>query len=602
VATVHCLGSARMTPIFHYQGPPDCRAAAMLYGGWNGCENGCLGGGTCASVCPFHAIRPGADRLPRIDPSRCRGCGRCADACPRGVIRMETQTDRLLHLDRTADCLAPCQQKCPAQINVPVFVGHLIRKEREKALLTIKMRNPFPLIVGRTCPHPCENICRRNIADEGVAIGHLQRYLGEWERQSGRRIPIACLPDTGRRVAVVGSGPAGLSCAYFLRRLGHRPTLFEARCEPGGMLRYGIPAYRLPRDIVDWEIRGILEMGVEIRTQAALGRDFTLTELRQDGFQAIFLGMGAWTIPPLDIPGETADGVWKSLDFLAAVGADDLRNLKQKQVVVIGESNTAMDCARSSIRLGAGAVSVICPRDRQEVSARKRDVTRAEEEGVGIRFMTRPLRILADPSGRVEGVVCRRFAPDPDNSKKQVPYFPIPGSDTRIDADVVIIACERKPDLGCLLEGDDAAIGLKSTPASTLAAEGITLLAAAPDIFAAGDMHTGRATVVSAVAGGRMAARSIHYLITTGKIPVPRNLHRRVNPRSILKGIMTVPGPPRVTLKELPVAVRTRSFTEEVVATLTDRQAHREAQRCLQCGTCCYAPSSALPPAGRPAG
>ncbi|WP_319408086.1 FAD-dependent oxidoreductase [uncultured Desulfosarcina sp.] len=602
VATVHCFGPARMAPLFLYQGPADCRAAAMLYGGWNGCESGCLGGGTCASVCPFHAIRPGADRLPRIDPDRCRGCGRCADACPRGVIRMETLSDRLLHLDRTSDCLAPCRQKCPAQINVPVFVGHLIRGEREKALLTIKMRNPFPLVVGRTCPHPCENICRRNIADEGVAIGHLQRYLGEWERQSGRRIPMACLPDTGRRVAVVGSGPAGLSCAYFLRRLGHRPTVFEARCDPGGMLRYGIPAYRLPRHIVDWEIRGILELGVEIRTQAALGRDFTLTALRHEGYEAIFLGLGAWTIPPLCVSGEAAEGVWQSLDFLAAVGVGDLRNLKHKQVVVIGESNTAMDCARCSIRLGAGAVSVICPRDRQEVSARKRDVTRAEAEGVCIRFMTRPVRILAEPSGRVEGVICQHVMPDPDASPKQDCYFPIPGSDTRIDADLVIVACERKPDLECLLEGEDAAIGFKTTPATTLAADDITLMAAAPDIFAAGDMHTGRATVVGAVAGGRRAARSIHHLITNGEIPVPGNLHRRVNPRSILKGITTAPGPPRVALKELPVAVRTRSFTEEVVATLTDRQAHREAQRCLQCGTCCYAYPNDFPPAGFPSG
>ncbi len=602
VATVQCFGPERMTPLFHYQGPADCRAAAMLFGGWNGCESGCLGGGTCVAVCPFHAVRLDTHCLPRIDPDRCRGCGRCADACPRGVIRLETLTDRMLHLDRTSDCLAPCRQKCPAQINVPVFVGHLIRRERENALLTIKMRNPFPLTVGRTCPHPCENICRRNIADEGVAIGHLQRYLGEWERRSGRRIPIACLPDTGRRVAVIGSGPAGLSCAYFLRRLGHQPTVFEARSGLGGMLRYGIPAYRLPRDIVDWEIRGILELGMEVRTQASLGRDFTLTGLRHEGFEAIFLGLGAWTIPPLCVPGETAEGVWQSLDFLAAVGVDDLRGLQHKQVVVIGESNTAMDCARSSIRLGAGAVSVICPRDRQEVSARKRDVTRAEEEGVCIRFMTRPVRILENTSGRVEGVVCRNFKSDPDASQKRVRYLPIPGSDTRINADLVIIAYDRKPDLGCLLEGEDAAITFKITPAPTLEADGITLLAAAPNIFAAGDMHTGRATVVSAVAGGRMAARSIHYLITTGKVPVPRNLHRRVNPRSILKGIMLAPGPPRVTLKELPVAVRCRSFTEEVVATLSDRQAHLEAQRCLQCGTCCYAHPNTLSPTGSQAG
>ncbi len=587
-ATVHCFGPARMEPRFSYNGPADCRAVAMLYGGWYSCEKGCLGGGTCVAVCPFQAVRLGVDRQPRIDPDRCCRCGRCADACPRGVIRMETLTDRLLHLDRTADCLAPCRQKCPAQINVPLFVGHLIRGEKGRALLEIKMRNPFPLTVGRTCPHPCENICRRNIADQGVAIGHLQRYLGEWERRSGKRLPVACLPDTGRRVAVVGGGPAGLSCAYFLRRLGHRATLFEARPELGGMLRYGIPAYRLPREIVDWEISGILELGMTVRTQAALGRDFTLTGLRHEGFEAIFLGLGAWTIPPLCVPGETAEGVWHSLDFLAAVGAD-IRDLNHKQVVVIGESNTAMDCARSSIRLGADAVSVICPRDRQEVSARKRDVTRAEVEGVVIRFMTLPVRIVTGGDNRVRQLAFQRLEPDWDASKKTGLPVALAGSETRIDADLVIIAYERQPDLGCLLEGEDAAMGFKTTPAATLAVESVTQLAAAPNVFAAGDMHTGRASVVSAVAGGRMAARSIHHLITTGNIPLPDDLHRRVNPGSILKGISLAPGPARVALKEVPVALRCRSFTEEVVATITDPQARTEAQRCLRCGTYCYA-------------
>ncbi|HSO20160.1 MAG TPA: NAD(P)-binding protein, partial [Desulfosarcina sp.] len=262
-ATVHCQGGLRMPPRFAYDGAPDCRAAAMLFGGFSECTIGCLGGGTCAAVCPFQAIRMDRDRLPRIDANRCRGCGRCVAACPRDVIRLETLADQLLHLDRTSDCLAPCRQKCPLQIDVPGFVNDLLQGDRQKALLTIKLRNPFPAIVGRTCPHPCENICRRNIADEGVAIGHLQRYLGDWERRSGRRVSVACLPDTGRRVAVVGGGPSGLACAYFLRRLGHRPTIFEARSALGGMLRCGIPAYRLPEDVVAWEIAGVLDLGIE---------------------------------------------------------------------------------------------------------------------------------------------------------------------------------------------------------------------------------------------------------------------------------------------------------------------------------------------------
>ncbi len=586
-ATVACSGSHRMAPVFEYNGAADCRAMAVLYGGWNPCENGCLGGGTCAAVCRFNAIRLDAERRPQVDPSRCRGCGRCVDVCPRGLIRLETLAERLLRLDRTSDCLAPCRQKCPAQIDVPRYLNQLIRGDKAGALQTLKLRNPFPSIVGRTCPHPCENICRRNIADEGVAIGHLQRYLGDWERQSRRRIPLACLPDTGHRVAVVGAGPAGLSCSYFLRRLGHRPTLFELKPQLGGMLRYGIPAYRLPRDVVDWEIDGILALGIEVRTKSMLGRDFTLTELRQSGFKAIFLGLGAWTVPQLCVPGEAVEGVWQSLEFLSAVGGG-LSDLKAKRVVVIGESNTTMDCARSSIRLGAAAATVICPREREAMTARKRDIVRAEAEGVRICVLTMPLRIVADPAGQVRQVVCQGLIPDPQKKGKMVRYLPLPDSETLIDADLVITAYERMPDLACLQNGDDAALGFTATPAGTLAAAGVTLLAAPPDIFAAGDMHTGRATVVGAVAGGRMAARSIHHLITSGKIPVPADLHRRVNPRSILKNLALPPGPPKVTLKELPVEVRRRSFAEEVVATITPRQARLEAQRCLQCGTLCY--------------
>lgn len=589
VATPHCFGPHRIEPLFEYNGASDCRAAAMLFGGFNPCDNGCLGGGTCAAVCPFAAIELDADRRPCIDSSRCRGCGRCVEVCPRTVIRLETLSDQLLYLERTTDCLAPCSQKCPAQVDVPRFIGHLTRGEMERALLTIKMRNPLPLTVGRTCPHPCENICRRNIADEGVAIGHLERYLGQWEFEAAKRVHLTTLPDTGRQVAVVGGGPAGLSCAYFLRRLGHQPTIFDAKPHLGGMLRYGIPEYRLPREVVDWEIKGILELGMVVRTQTMLGRDFTLSELQQTGFEAIFLGLGAWNIPHLCVPGEAVEGVWPSLDFLSQVGRR-LGDLRRKRVVVIGESNTAMDCARCSIRLGAETVTVIAPRDRQGMSARKRDVTRAEEEGVDIRFMTRPRRIVPNSTGRVQYVLCQSIETDSEkNVQKRCPPFPESSPATRLDADLVVVAYERKPDLACLTEqGADSAIGFKFTPSATLAVDSLTLLAARPNIFAAGDMHTGRASVIAAVAGGRVAARSIHHLITTGVIRVPGNLHCKVNPKSILKGITLAPGPPRVRLKELPVEIRRLSFTEEVVATITKHEARAETQRCLQCGSYCY--------------
>ncbi len=582
-----CYGVNRLDSRFHYLGLQDCRAAALLYGGPGCCENECLGLGTCESVCPFGAIRLRADRLPEISASKCRGCGRCVEACPNGVISLCGMTEGLFHLNRTSECLAPCRQKCPAQVNVPAFIRQLLKKNLTAALLTTKERNPFPLTVGRVCPHPCENICRRNLADQGVAINHLLRYLGEWERSSGKHLPIPCAPNTGHKIAIIGGGPAGLSCAYFLRRAGHRPVIFEAKPQLGGMLRYGIPEYRLPINIVDWEIEGILRLGVEVRTQVELGHDISLKALEQKGFEAFFLGLGAWTIPPLCIPGEAARGVYGSLDFLSNVSMTT-KTLAKKSIVVIGDSNTAMDCARSSIRLSAESVTVFCSCNRKEMSARKRDVDRALEEGVHICIMTLPVQIISDMNGDVTGFEYCRLEEDAEGPSEHKRKKTIKGSHTLLNADLIITAYERKPDLTGILEGKDANLSFQITSKETLDAERFSQLAAAPNIFAAGDLHTGRSTVIGAVAGGRLSARSIHYLLTAGSIPQPDNLAKKVNPKSILKNICVSKTIDKITIPELPVAIRRNSFAEEVVSTIGDKQALKESSRCLQCGTYCY--------------
>lgn len=584
IAVAGCLNGDRLEKKYHYSGIRNCRAEHLLYGGSNGCENGCIGNTSCVRACSFSAIRIGPDRVPEINESKCRGCGKCVAVCPRGVLSLMGLSEKLLYMNRENDCLAPCRQKCPSQVDVPRVIRHIRRKEYDLALLKIKERNPLVLSTGRVCGHPCENICRRNICDQGVAICHLQRFIGEWEISSGIRTPVPCATDTGYRIAVIGGGPAGLSCAYFLRRLGHHPVIFEKKPELGGMLRYGITEYRLPKKVVEWDINGIIELGVTVKTNMTLGKEFSIRDLRSDGYEAVFLGLGAWIIPSLCVDGEYLDGVMSSLEFLSGVGSR-IKDLSGAHASVIGESNTAMDCARSCIRLGARSVTVLSPVDQKEMSARKNDVTRAIEEGVDIRFLTTPIRILPDTRGCVSQLeYCHVEAA---GDKKGDIGKRVPGSEKKIDATLIISAYERKPDLEYLLHDPKNGTRFKASRKSTLDTDEDTLLASPPNIFAAGDMITGRASVISAVAGGRKAARSIHFLLTRGFMPSSENDQKKINPRSILRDIEISNHIPKVVVDELPVSLRKKSFIEEIQGTISESQALTEARRCLYCGTLC---------------
>jgi formate dehydrogenase (NADP+) beta subunit len=582
---IGCTGGDRAETGYYYQGLNDCRAEALLYGGSIVCRKGCLGHGTCISICPFGAISMGPHQYPVVNLDKCRGCGKCVKICPRSVILIAGQTDRLLKLNLKEDCLAPCEQKCPAQVDIPLFISQMLNKDYESALLTIKERNPLVLTVSRTCPHVCENICRRNVADDGVAIGRLERFLGEWEMNSSKHVPILCGPDTGHAVAVVGGGPAGLSCAYFLRRIGHRPVIFEKRSNLGGMLRYGIPEYRLPRQVVEWDIQGILNLGVEVETNVELGRDFTLNDLKTKGFGAVFLGLGAWSTPLLCIEGENVDGVVSSLDFLANAGVN-ITTLEGKNVAVVGESNTAMDCARICIRLKARSVVVICPKEQKKMSARKSDVNRAMEEGVEILFLSLPFRVKSDRYGTVTHLEYSKLMPI--EGKKSEIYNKVPGSGDMVEAQLIIAAYERKPDLYNLLHEERPDYKFKVSEKWTLNADKDTLLAGKPNVFTAGDMYTGRATVINAVADGRRAARSIHFMLSRGMIPIPDNLQRKINTKSILKNVQISEHIPRVVVSEVPVEIRKCSLTQDIVGTITKEQVANEAKRCLCCGTTCY--------------
>jgi len=584
VATNICSGGSRANLLFDYKGVEDCRAEALLYGGEKSCGIGCIGLGTCVKVCGFNAIRLSDAGLPVVDWNACRSCGKCAEVCPTGAIRISSVASVLLHLNQTNDCLAPCMQKCPAQINVRRYVQQLKQGDMRGALLTIKEHNPLPLAVGRVCPAPCENICRRKIVDEGVAIHTLHRYVADWEMHSGTRVNLHSNPPSGHKVAIIGGGPAGLSCAYFLRRVGHEPVIFEKREYLGGMMRGVIPEYRLPAKVVDWEVQTILNLGVETRTGVAFGQDVTLADLEKEGFEAVFIATGAWKVPPLGIDNDDADGVLDSVSFLHGVG-QEYTDLRGKTVVVVGGSNTAMDVVRSAARLGAEVIALV-PSIQRKMTANKEEVLRAVEIGGDLRYLTAPLAIEVE-NGVVSGVTyCDLAYDDPDKPKGDPK--PVSGTKAFVQADMVIAATDRLVDDGPLCDAEGKPMFKKDKKTGGISANQTTLQTDIPNVFVGGEVHTGRSILIQAVADGRRAARAIHFHVTEGTVPEPDNQQVQVIPESILKDMRVTYSIPRMQEPLISMDERRHTFKEEVAASITYETARKEASRCLRCGLTCY--------------
>ncbi|SME95276.1 FAD-dependent oxidoreductase [Desulfovibrio gilichinskyi] len=584
VANNICTGGSRANLLFEYEGVEDCRAEALLYGGEKTCGLGCIGLGSCVKVCGFDAIRLNDDGIPVVDMNACRSCGKCADVCPTGAIRISGMTMDLLHLNQIDDCLAPCMQKCPAQIDVRTYINQMKNGDMRGALLTMKERNPLPLAVGRLCPAPCETICRRNIADDGVAIHTLHRFVADWEMNSGSRLKLDCNPSTGHKVAIIGGGPAGLSCAYFLRRIGHEPVIFEKRDHIGGMMKGIIPEYRLPAKVVDWEVQSILDLGVDVHTGVEFGKDITIDSLENDGYEAIFIATGAWKVPALEIENADAEGVLDSITFLEEVGKS-ITNLKGKKVVVIGDSNTAMDVVRSAARLNCEVTSLVGCIQRK-MAANKSEVIRATELGSELKYLTEPTRIIAK-DGKVCGIEYREVQYDDPAKALGIPK-PVEGTEAVIDADIVITATSRVIDTIPFEGKDGSPILTVSKKTGGLDADSLSLQTKRPNVFVGGEVHTGRSIIIQAVADGRRAARGIHHFITEGVIPELENPQLRVIPESILKNMDVTYTIPRIKIPEITIEERRSTFKEEVKGSIVYEAARKEGSRCLRCGLTCY--------------
>ena len=475
------------------------------------------------------------------------------------------------------DCIAPCVARCPAHIDIQKYLYHVANGNFVEALAVIKENNPFPSVCGRVCPHPCEVHCRRNAVDSPVNINGVKRFIGDFDSYQTVEYRPPVKPDTGRRVAVIGAGPAGLTCAYFLRCLGHKVTVFEKHEAAGGMLRWGIPYYRLPGDILDREIRAILNLNIDIHYNQELGKDFTIQSLKRDGYEAIFLGIGAQRSSRMAIPGEDLPGVMTGLDLLARLARNE-RPDPGDTVVVFGGGNTAMDAARSAIRLGAKRVIVAYRRTRAEMPAQDIEIEEAIEEGVEMMYLTAPVSI-GEHGGALSLKCMRMELGEPDGSGRRRPV-PVEGSEFTIACSTIVTAIGQIVDNECIARDD------LTTKHGTVLTSGITTETSISGVFSGGDCVSGPDIAINAIGAGKKAALQIDEYLSTGKctpLSEPYNCskgHWNTMPSDEFKWVTRVQ---RFEVPALPAETRKTTF-QESTRTWDEDAAMREAARCLSCG------------------
>lgn len=486
------------------------------------------------------------------------------------IIQLRKMALELLMAEHCGDCVAPCQSACPAGIDIQGFIAHINNDDFISAAKLIRERMPLPSVCGRVCPRFCEDACRRNLVDQPVDICGLKRFAGDvWLEKLGDQT-AEVQPDTGFKVAVVGGGPAGLTAAYYLAIAGHRVTLYDAGPELGGMLRYGIPEYRLPNELLDREISVITRLCQEVVIGKELGKDFTLDELQSE-FDAVFIGIGC---QEASLPGyekQDLPGVYSGIGFLRDVTLGKPVDLGQR-VAVVGGGNTAMDAARTAVRLGAEEVTVIYRRSREEMPAQPIEVEEAMEEGVQFLFLTNPKGFIGD--NHVEALQLVKMELGPADSSGRRRPVEVAGSDYTMPIDTVILALGQKVDQQLISQLDVAQTRWGTFTEVPKAG-----------VFAAGDCVTGAATVVEAIGAARKMALEIDAYLTGAaknngiRFAISRGDLDELDPAEFA----AKPKIPRSVPRHLPVAQRIDSFTEYCLGYTAD-EAHQEAKRCLVCG------------------
>lgn len=504
----------------------------------------------------------------------------CSTKATDGMV-VHTDTDRvvrarkvaleLLLSDHDGDCKAPCTKACPANTDCQGYVGLIANGEYNEATRLIKEKIPLPSSIGRVCPHPCEKECRRRFVDEPVSIAFLKAFASDMDMASATPYVPPVEPDSGKTVAVVGGGPAGLTAAYFLRRQGHSVTVFDAMPKMGGMLRYGIPEYRLPKALLDREIAQIAALGVTMKNNVKIGKDVSLADLQKD-FDAVILAAGAWSSSKMRVPGEESEKVLGGIDFLRTVALGAPADIG-KTVAIIGGGNTAMDACRTAVRLGAENVYVIYRRTRDEMPAEDVEISEAEEEGVQFKYLTSPIA-FKEENGKVVAVLQKMQLGAPDQSGRRRPE-PIAGATEELPLDTVIMAIGQYPNL----EGFES---VEATKRNTVAADEETFRTSEEGVFAVGDMTNRGASIAIAAIGEAQKASVIVDRYLNGeaaRYKKPYFVERNPAPEFFDK----FPKAPRAKMPQLSAEDRKTNF-KEVSLGFSEDAAKKEALRCLECG------------------
>jgi glutamate synthase (NADPH/NADH) small chain len=434
-----------------------------------------------------------------------------------------TEEMALEEASRCLQCKRPlCMDGCPVSVNIPDFIKHLKEKNYKAAIDAIKATNSLPAVCGRVCPQEsqCESKCVLHRTGKPIAIGRLERFVADREL-SNSSVEIEKPVSNGKKVAVVGAGPAGLTCAGDLAKLGYEVTIFESLHEPGGVLIYGIPEFRLPKDVVRAEVDYVKRLGVEIETNVIIGRTLTIDDLFERGFEAVFVGTGAGLPMFMNIPGENLNGVFSANEWLTRINLmkayrfpeADTPIKRGKRVAVVGAGNVAMDAVRCALRLGTEKAMIVYRRGRQEMPARAEEIENAEEEGVEFHLLTNPVRIIGDEKGWVKGLECVKMElGEPDKSGRRRPV-PIKGSEFVMDVDIVVMALGTSPNPIIT----NTTEGLSAQSWGGIVTQEDSGRTTRPRVWAGGDAVTGSATVILAMGAGKEAARDIDEYLRSGK-------------------------------------------------------------------------------------